>query len=61
MEDGTVFNEPVVTIEKFGEMLNWFGPIVDEQGKVAIFDNVRSLLSGDLLHVVNVLILLCSC
>jgi len=40
VEDGTVFNEPVVTIEKFGEMLNWFGPIVDEQGKVAIFDNL---------------------
>ena len=44
--DGSV-HEPMVSIEKFGEILNWFGPIMDPVARrPAVYENVCLSLSS---------------
>jgi len=36
--------EPIVLMEKFGKIICWFGPLVDQQKGVIILDKIRGLL-----------------
>lgn len=51
VEDGITYNDPVVTIEKFGEILNWFGPILDPNtNEICLYDNVLNILRQPWFH-----------
>jgi len=40
----------VVRIEKFGHLLNWFGPLVVDHGGFSVLDKIRSLMMKDWFH-----------
>lgn len=51
IEDGVTYNEPIVTIEKFGAILNWFGPIINRgTNEIGIYDNVLDTLKQTWFH-----------
>jgi len=50
IEDGVTYNEPIVTIEKFGEILNWFGPIMRGTNEITIYNNVLDTLKQTWFH-----------
>ena len=47
MEHSKNEDTEIVTMEKFGNILVWFGPIVDAPQQVVILDNIYSILSKE--------------
>jgi len=45
-KDGDV----VVSLEKFGQVLNWFGPLKDSSGQKLILNIIRKILENDWFH-----------
>ena len=51
-------SEEVVTIERFGKVLDWFGPIIDLRRRIPLLDKITLLLREKLSYVLNEVLML---